>query len=75
MVMGHTPTSELVFLVEKGAEGGYIATAQGCNITTKAQTLDKLKATVREAVDRFFEAGNPGRPESIALRHVAPFRY
>ena len=42
--------TEIVFQVEKDPDGGYTARAVGQSIFTEAETLDDLKANVREAV-------------------------
>ena len=42
--------SELIFVVEDAAEGGFTARALGCSIFTQADTLDELRSNVREAV-------------------------
>ena len=47
--------SEILFLVEEAAEGGYVARAIGNAIFTEADTLDELRQNVREAVDCHFE--------------------
>jgi hypothetical protein len=43
-------TSEVVFVVEEAAEGGYAALALDEAIFTEADDLDQLRATVRDAV-------------------------
>ncbi|HVJ68622.1 MAG TPA: hypothetical protein VM510_11585 [Caulifigura sp.] len=54
--------SELIFeVVEDEANGGYTARALGADIFTEAETLDELRAKVREAVACHFEdAERPG---------------
>ncbi len=42
--------NEIFFLVEEAIEGGYTAHALGESIFTEAETLEELKAAVREAV-------------------------
>ena len=39
--------SEIIFLVEEAAEGGYIARALGQSIFTEADTLEQLRDAVR----------------------------
>ena len=53
--------TELVFQVEKDPDGGYTARAVGESIFTEADTLDDLKANIREAVLCHFddEAARP----------------
>ena len=41
---------EIIFLTEEAPEEGYIARALGFSIFTEADTMDELKAHVREAV-------------------------
>ena len=47
--------SEIIFQVEEAQEGGYIASALGHAIFTEADTLDDLRAAVREAVRCHFD--------------------
>jgi len=47
--------NEIFFLVEEALEGGYIAKAIGESIFTEADTLDKLKINIREAVHCHFD--------------------
>ena len=49
--------NELIFLVEPDLEGGYTARALGESIFTEADTLDELRANIRDAVRCHFEAG------------------
>jgi hypothetical protein len=51
--------SEIIFLVEEAAEGGY---------TAKAETLDELHTNVREAVQCHYEVGQA--PQMIRLHFV-----
>jgi hypothetical protein len=62
------PQPEVVFLVEESPQGGFTAAAVGVSIYTQADTLDGLRANVREAVECHYEPGQ--RPESIRLRIV-----
>ena len=51
---------EVFFLVECGAEGGYVARALGESIVTEANDLDSLRTEVRGAVRcRFKDAQTP----------------
>ena len=53
--------SELIFLVEEDLDGGYTARALGQSIFTEAETLENLRANIREAVECHFEEGQtPG---------------
>lgn len=48
--------SELIFeVLEDEREGGYIARALGHSIFTQGDTLDALRANVREATDAYFD--------------------
>ena len=44
------PNSEIIFMVEQSPEGGYEARALGHSIYTQAESLDELRAMVRNAV-------------------------
>jgi hypothetical protein len=48
--------TELLFLVEEAPEGGYTARAIGPSIVTEADTLDQLRAAIRDATRCHFEA-------------------
>ena len=53
--------NEIVFQVEEAPEGGFTARALGASIFTKADTLDALRAAVRDAVVcHFDQAERPG---------------
>ena len=60
--------NELIFLVEEAAEGGYTARALGHSIFTEAETMDELRANVRDAVRCHFDEGNA--PKVIRLHFV-----
>ena len=60
--------SELIFLVTPDPEGGYTARALGESIYTEADTLDHLRANIREAVDCHFDGGKA--PKALRLRIV-----
>jgi hypothetical protein len=51
--------TEIVFLVEDAAEGGYTARALGHSIFTDAETFDELRTQVRAAVRCHFEVDAP----------------
>lgn len=60
--------SEIIFVVEQAAEGGYSARALGESIFTQAETVPELHQRVRDAVRcRFDEAKTP---EMIRLHFV-----
>ena len=60
--------SEVIFLVEESAEGGYEATAVGHSIYTQADSLDELKPMVQDAVRCHFDEDE--RPPLIRLHLV-----
>lgn len=60
--------TEILFIVEEAAEGGYIARAVGASIFTEADDLEQLRAAVRDAVRCHFE--EPDRPKAIRLHLV-----
>lgn len=59
---------ELIFLVQDSPEGGYEARALGQDIFTEADTLDELRAQIRDAVACHFE--DVVRPALIRLHFV-----
>ena len=61
-------TSEIIFVVEDAPEGGYSARALGASIFTEADTLDELRAAVREAVACHFDESQ--RPTMVRLHFV-----
>lgn len=44
-------SSEIIFEVTEADEGGYCATALGYGINTQAETLEELRAMVRDSVN------------------------
>ena len=48
---------EIFFLIEEAEECGYIASAIGQSIITEADTLDELRANIREATVCHFDDG------------------
>ena len=60
--------SEIIFVVEESPEGGYEAKALGYSIYTQADTLEELKAMVRDAVRCHFE--DEAKPRVIRLHLV-----
>lgn len=58
--------SEIVFLVEVAAEGGFSARASGESIFTQAETLEELHNQVDDAVHCHFDQTQ--RPAVIRLR-------
>ncbi|HVJ87884.1 MAG TPA: hypothetical protein VM452_19630 [Caulifigura sp.] len=60
---------ELIFeVVEDEADGGFTARALGAGIFTEAETLDELRANVREAVACHFDDAE--RPGVVRLHFV-----
>ncbi len=57
--------TEIVFVVEDAPEGGYTAQAVGAAIFTEAETIDELRANVREAVACHYDSGD--RPKILRL--------
>jgi len=60
--------SELIFLVEEAAEGGYTARALGYSIFTEADNLAELHVQVRDAVRCHFDEGTA--PRLVRLHFV-----
>ena len=60
--------SEVIFLVEESAEGGYEATAVGHSIYTQAESMEELRTMVRDAVRCHFDEED--RPPLIRLNLV-----
>ncbi len=62
-------TSEIIFEVsDDQAEGSFVAHALGYSIVTQADSMEELRANVREAVRCHFEEG--AAPKVIRLRRV-----
>ncbi len=60
--------TEIIFSVEESPEGGYEARALGHAIFTQAETLEELRAMVRDAVRCHFDDAE--RPRLIRLHMV-----
>jgi len=60
--------TEIIFVVEDAPEGGFSARAVGESIFTQAETMDELRAQVRDAVHCHFDAG--AAPGLIRLHFV-----
>jgi len=60
--------SEIIFSVQESPEGGYEARALGHSIFTQANSLEELKANIRDAVACHFDANN--KPAVIRLHFV-----
>lgn len=61
--------SEIVFSIECGGEGGYVARALDQHIFTEGETLEELKKNILEAVRCHFEEGE--LPRSVRLHFTA----
>ena len=59
---------EIIFLIEDAPDGGYTARALGISIFTEAETMEELRAAVREAVACHFDDGKA--PRVIRLHYV-----
>jgi hypothetical protein len=62
------PQNEIIFSVEESPEGGYQARALGFSIFTEADSLDELKAMLRDAVSCHFDSAE--KPSVIRLHMV-----
>lgn len=60
--------SEIVFLIEEAAEGGFSARALGESIFTQADTFEELREQVRDAVRCHFDEGQG--PAVIRLHYA-----
>ncbi|MEJ7672929.1 MAG: hypothetical protein WKF59_09495 [Chitinophagaceae bacterium] len=60
--------NEIIFLVEEALEGGYTAKALGESIFTEGDTLEEIKANIKEAVECHFDEGN--KPKLIRLHLI-----
>jgi predicted RNase H-like HicB family nuclease len=49
-----SPT-EIIFLVEEDAEGGYVAKALGYSIFTQAESIEELKEKIKDALKCHFD--------------------
>jgi hypothetical protein len=65
---GETAMTEILFIVEEAAEGGYTARAVGASIVTEGDDLGQLREAVRDAVRCHFEESD--RPKAIRLHLV-----
>ena len=62
------PNSEIIFSVQESPEGGYEARALGHSIFTQADSLEQLKARIRDAVSCHFDDAQ--KPSVIRLHFV-----
>ena len=61
--------SELVFLVEQDADGGFSARALGVSIFTEGETRDELVGNIRDAVRCHFDDATRA-PGVLRLHYV-----
>lgn len=59
---------EIIFLIEEAPEGGFTARALGFSIFTDAETMDELKANIREATRCHFDEED--LPKVVRLHFV-----
>ncbi len=60
-------TSEIIFEVSQDeVDGGYSASAVGYGIHTQGETVEEVRANVREAVECYFDEGME-RPALVRL--------
>lgn len=60
--------NEIIFLVQDSSEGGYEAKALSHSIFTEADTMEELRAMVKDAVECHFNEEE--RPKIIRLHFV-----
>jgi len=59
--------TEIIFVVEESLEGGFEARALGESIFTQGDTIEELKANIREAIQAHFEKD---APKMVRLHYV-----
>ena len=60
--------NEIIFLVEESNEGGFTAKALGESIITQSETIEELKAMIKDAVKCHFDLNK--LPKMIRLHFV-----
>ena len=60
--------TEILFIVEEAAEGGYVARAVNASIVTEADDVEQLREAVRDAVRCHYDEAD--RPTVIRLHLV-----
>jgi hypothetical protein len=60
--------SEIIFVIEEAPEGGYTARALGASIVTEADTVEDIRAAIRDAVQCHFDGADV--PRIIRLHFV-----
>lgn len=61
--------NEIIFLVEEDVEGGYNAKALSESIFTQGESLEELRANIRDAVDCHYDPAS--KPKMIRLHFVS----
>lgn len=61
--------TDLIFEVREAPEGGYTARALGASIFTEGDTLDEVRANVRDAVRCHFDPGTEPRVIRLLILH------
>lgn len=62
-------TNEIIFVVEEDLEGGFNARALSEPIFTQGESVEELKANIKDAVDCHFELD--AKPKIIRLHFVS----
>ncbi len=62
-------TNEIIFVVEEDLEGGFNARALSEPIFTQGESVEELKANIKDAVDCHFEPD--AKPKMIRLHFVS----
>jgi hypothetical protein len=62
----HIAMNEILFIVEKANEGGFLARAVGQSIYTEADDIESLQRQIRDAVRCHFDEGKA--PQRILLQ-------
>ncbi len=60
--------SEIIFLIEEAAEGGYSAKAMGYSIFTDAGTIEEIKENIKDAIKCHFDDGE--LPKLVRMHFV-----
>jgi hypothetical protein len=60
--------TEIVFVVEEAAEGGYTARALGYSIYTEADTWEELKTAIQDAISCHFDEKD--RPRVVRMHYL-----
>jgi len=60
--------TEIVFVVEEAAEGGFTARALGYSIYTEADTWEELKTAIQDAISCHFDEKD--RPRVVRMHYL-----